>query len=262
MRWVTATIALSILVAALLFLPVLWLMPIAIFVAAAALYEFYSLILPEAGAWWKLVGVVTGLIVVINSCANQPLPGGEALALSITLIFSVVILMYQKLTSPAEIICRLVAGVAYIGLLFSFIPQLLYLPSGKKWVALAITGTVMMDTAAYLGGKATGRHKLIASLSPHKTSEGAIWGFAGSFAGCLLSKTLFFPDLALKHLLLLSAGFCVFGHLGDLSESVFKRAAGAKDSGIIMPGHGGMLDRIDSLLFTAPFIYYFAVHIY
>jgi phosphatidate cytidylyltransferase len=115
------------------------------------------------------------------------------------------------------------------------------------------------DAAAYYGGRAFGRHKLAPTVSPGKTWEGAA---AGMLAGLLLAAAAhywFFLDLPLKFALPLAAVMNIVGVLGDLTESALKRSAGAKDTAQILPGHGGMLDRIDSLLFNAPLIYYFAL---
>ena len=115
------------------------------------------------------------------------------------------------------------------------------------------------DAAAYYGGRAFGRHKLAPNVSPGKTWEGAI---AGMLAGLLLATAAhywFFRQLPLKFALPLAAVMNIFGVLGDLTESALKRSAGTKDTAKILPGHGGMLDRIDSLLFNAPLIYYFAL---
>ena len=115
------------------------------------------------------------------------------------------------------------------------------------------------DAAAYYGGRAFGRHKLAPSVSPGKTWEGAAAGMLASLLLAAGSHYWFFPELPLKFALPLAALMNIFGVLGDLTESALKRSAGAKDTAQILPGHGGMLDRIDSLLFNAPLIYYFAL---
>jgi phosphatidate cytidylyltransferase len=117
------------------------------------------------------------------------------------------------------------------------------------------------DAAAYYGGRAFGRHKLAPTVSPGKTWEGAVAGMLASLLLAVASHYWFFRQLPLKFALPLAAVMNVFGVLGDLTESALKRSADTKDTARILPGHGGMLDRIDSLLFTAPLIYYFA-HLY
>src|SRR5207237_9993337 len=112
------------------------------------------------------------------------------------------------------------------------------------------------DTAAYYTGRAFGRRKLAPSISPGKTWEGAIGGMTASLLAALAAHDLFFREVSLPAALLLAAVMNVFGVLGDLTESALKRGAGAKDAAKVLPGHGGLLDRLDSLLFNAPVIYY------
>jgi phosphatidate cytidylyltransferase len=114
------------------------------------------------------------------------------------------------------------------------------------------------DAAAYYGGRAFGKHKLAPNVSPGKTWEGAVAGMLASLLLAVAAHYWFFPELPLKFALPLAAVMNVVGVLGDLTESALKRSAGAKDTAQILPGHGGMLDRVDSLLFNAPLIYYFA----
>jgi phosphatidate cytidylyltransferase len=114
------------------------------------------------------------------------------------------------------------------------------------------------DAAAYYGGRTFGRHKLAPSISPGKTWEGAVAGMLASLLLAAASHYWFFPNLPIKFALPLAAVMNVMGVLGDLTESALKRSAGMKDTAQFLPGHGGILDRIDSLLFNAPVIYYFA----
>jgi phosphatidate cytidylyltransferase len=115
------------------------------------------------------------------------------------------------------------------------------------------------DTAAYLVGRVWGRHRLAPGVSPHKSTEGAIAGLMASIAAGLLARTWFAPYLSLGQALVLGALVGVFAQLGDLVESLLKRDAETKESSSIIPGHGGVLDRFDSLLFAAPLVYYFLV---
>jgi phosphatidate cytidylyltransferase len=115
------------------------------------------------------------------------------------------------------------------------------------------------DTGAYYTGRTFGRHKLAPSISPGKTWEGAVGGMLASLLMAVIAHFWFFPELSLKAALPLAAVMNVLGVIGDLTESALKRGAGAKDAAQILPGHGGLLDRLDSLLFNAPVIYYFGL---
>ncbi len=153
-----------------------------------------------------------------------------------------------------------VLGVMYVVLLGG---HLLALRTGftqsRSVDLLAFFFLVIMgsDTGAYYTGRALGKHKLAPSISPGKTWEGAIGGMIASLLMAVLAHFWFFRDLPLKWALPLAAVMNVLGVLGDLTESALKRGAGAKDAAQILPGHGGLLDRLDSLLLNAPLIYYF-----
>ena len=155
------------------------------------------------------------------------------------------------------------AEIFYIGWLLGYLVVLYGLDNGRSWVFLAIFATFGSDSAAYFLGKAFGKHKLAPSISPAKTWEGSIGGLLGSVAVSLL----FLLNTPLKvnaylnwwQLVIVALLISAFGQLGDLVESLFKRNTGAKDSGNIFPGHGGMLDRIDSIVFAAIVVYYVVV---
>ncbi|MGH9898610.1 MAG: phosphatidate cytidylyltransferase [Pyrinomonadaceae bacterium] len=153
-------------------------------------------------------------------------------------------------------------GVLYVALLGSFlIATRLYFesPLGSQLTTLFFIILMGSDIAAYYIGRTFGRHKLAPKISPGKTWEGAIGGFIASLLVTLVVKYTFFPQLGLIAGLSLAALMNVLGVIGDLTESALKRGAGAKDAANILPGHGGLLDRLDSLLFNAPVIYYFGL---
>jgi phosphatidate cytidylyltransferase len=111
------------------------------------------------------------------------------------------------------------------------------------------------DTAAYFGGLAMGKHKLFERVSPNKTWEGAVWGFAGAVLTMMAAQKLLIPYLEFHQAIIMGLIIGIFGQLGDLVESLFKRDAGVKDSSNIIPGHGGVFDRFDSLIFVSPILY-------
>jgi len=126
------------------------------------------------------------------------------------------------------------------------------------WRLVMLLGTlVIADTFAFFVGHALGRRRLAPSISPGKTVEGALGGLVGGIAGAFLIRQLGLPQLPALDTALLGAAVAAMGIAGDLLESLLKRWAGVKDSGGLFPGHGGMLDRLDSLLFGAPVLYYY-----
>jgi phosphatidate cytidylyltransferase len=152
-------------------------------------------------------------------------------------------------------------GVLYVPLLGSHLVALRTgCPQPLSAHLLSFFFLVLMgsDVGAYYTGRALGKRKLAPSISPGKTWEGAVGGVVAALLMADLAHFWFFRELPLKYAMPLAGIMAVLGILGDLAESALKRGAGAKDAANILPGHGGILDRLDSLLFNAPLIYYFA----
>ncbi len=154
-----------------------------------------------------------------------------------------------------------VLGVLYVVLLGGHLVAVrvgFAAPLSRHLLAFFFLVIMSADSAAYYGGRTFGSHKLAPGISPGKTWEGAIAGMMMSLLAAALAHVWFFPELPLRFALPLAAAMNVLSVVGDLTESALKRSAGAKDTANILPGHGGVLDRLDSLLFNAPVIYYFA----
>lgn len=148
-------------------------------------------------------------------------------------------------------------GVFYVGGLLAALP-ILHNAAGPAWVALAIAISFGNDTGAYFTGRACGKHKLAPTISPSKTVEGAVGGFAANLLVVFAARVLFMPELTLRDCVMIAVPSAIVGPAGDLVESLLKRAAGAKDSGRLLPGHGGLLDRIDALLFVGAYVCLYA----
>jgi phosphatidate cytidylyltransferase len=148
-------------------------------------------------------------------------------------------------------------GTLYVGLL-SYLYLLRSLPDGWIWLIFMLACTWACDTAAYFVGITFGKRRIAPVLSPKKSLEGAIGGLAGSVLISYLFAYIY-PFLSVPKMLLLGLLVGLAAEVGDLLESAFKRQAGIKDSSLLIPGHGGILDRIDSSLFTAPLVYYFVL---
>jgi phosphatidate cytidylyltransferase len=152
-------------------------------------------------------------------------------------------------------------GILYVPLLLGYLDMLRSGPLGIQWLFLMMFIVMCGDSAAYYLGSLFGKHKLYPAVSPNKSIEGALGGLLGSLAGALLFRLLFFPEIGI---VLCSAAALIVGaagQLGDLFESLLKRSCGVKDSGTIIPGHGGVLDRLDSILFAAPLIWFLSTRL-
>ncbi|MEM9193052.1 MAG: phosphatidate cytidylyltransferase [Myxococcota bacterium] len=144
----------------------------------------------------------------------------------------------------------LIVTPLYAGGLLAAIALLHRTPNGGSWVVLSMMLAWLGDTGAYFAGKGFGKHKLYEKVSPKKTIEGSIGGTLGSVGGAVFMHFTFLPELPLLHAVGLGVVASILGQAGDLAVSLVKRSAKVKDSGWIVPGHGGLLDRIDSLVMT------------
>ncbi|HXJ79868.1 MAG TPA: phosphatidate cytidylyltransferase [Candidatus Methylomirabilis sp.] len=153
-----------------------------------------------------------------------------------------------------------VFGICYVNWLLGYGVWLRDLPFGKEWILLLVWVTWLGEAAAYLVGSTVGRHQLAPLISPRKTIEGAAAQFFVSIAAAVVGQAWFFSELPREHAVVVGAVLGVAGQIGDLVESALKRSVGTKDTSRLIPGHGGMLDRIDSLLFNTPVLFYYAAH--
>ena len=219
-----------------------------------AAYEFQT---PHHGGATPLALAAAGL--------TAALPAGAFVGLDWLLWFTLggVLIPLAWVTIRAEPETALedwawaVAGLAYVGLVGAHIVLVRELPNGRDWVLLAVFGTFAVDTTAYFVGRAIGRRKLAPHISPGKTVEGTLGGLAGGFGMVVVLNYLLGIRLEAALIVPLAVLLPKAAVLGDLAESIIKRGMHIKDAGHIIPGHGGFLDRLDSLLFTFPVVYYF-----
>ncbi len=265
-RLITAVIVLPFLIASIL-VPSLWWLFILLAAVAMVLglWEFYLLakklqLRPDPAA-----GYLAGAAIVTIAVQRDP-------AVYVLLVQFVIIVLIA-----GTMIASTLRGAPFekmIGSVGATILGVLYIPFlGSHLIAirtgfeptlsahlLSFFFLVLMgaDAGAYYTGRALGKHKLAPSISPGKTWEGVVGGILAALAMGALAHFWFFRELPLKFILPLAVVMTVLGIFGDLAESALKRGAGAKDAAKLLPGHGGLLDRLDSLLFNAPLIYYFA----
>ncbi|MDR5695798.1 MAG: phosphatidate cytidylyltransferase [Armatimonadota bacterium] len=248
LRFVTAAVGLPIVVAAVWWggAPLLLLLAL---LAAAGIGEFDGL----ARGWGfrpltvlEGAGVALFLILAHARMESWLFPGMAALVMTILLAH---LLHGRRLEAVADAAMTLL-GVLYIGFLLSFLLWIRSLPQGRFYTLLVLAAVWSTDAVAYFVGLTLGRHPLSPHISPRKSWEGAIAGLAGGVGGAALLGRLLGLPVSISMAL---GGSCsVAGQLGDLVESALKRSAGVKDSGGLLPGHGGVLDRFDALFFAAP----------
>lgn len=182
----------------------------------------------------------------------------DILLLGLIVTFTVMLLRPQKRVSPFLDAALTLMGVVYVGWFFSYLIHLRKLPDGAALITLLLVGSAFTDMGGYFVGRKFGRIKLYPRVSPKKTVEGAFGGVVTAMAAC--SFVGFLTGLPYRHCLVAAVIIAIAGQFGDLFESSLKRDVGVKDSGTAIPGHGGALDRFDSLAFAAPIFYLYAVY--
>lgn len=262
LRVITALIGAPIIIILLMFGPVwLWKLLILSF-TIGGLYEIFSMVqkrFPDYGDL-KPAGMISGAVIaaviLFQTAYMMLLPGIMMLGGSLYFLF-----YFKDLTKVIERMGYLVLGLLYVAFLTPYLGLLRDISGydGRYIIILIFLITWGNDTLAYFSGRAFGKHKLYEKMSPKKTIEGAMGGLIGGIVLAIIAKYTFITELSLLDAILLSLFAGALGQMGDLVESMFKRYFGVKDSSKIIPGHGGILDRIDALLFTVPFTFYYLV---
>ncbi len=246
----------------LLILAILWHRPeawwgVSLFASAVGLHEFFAITHKDPTERW--FGVVFGVGLAAMS---YWLPWGLEVSLVLAVLGPALFYLFRFGELPTAIARAGVTtfGIIYAGLLIAFVAfQKRDLgDNGKWWVLLTLMIGWFGDTGAYFAGRFLGKTKLYPAISPGKTRIGALGGLAGSFGAAALANLWFFKDLGWVHGAIVTIIGGALGQSGDLVESMLKRAYGVKDSGKLLPGHGGILDRIDAVLFIAPWVYFYA----
>ena len=263
----------ALLIGVLFWVPPTGLLFILLAVAALACYEFFKL-LPAANIpRYPWIGTLCGLLFLIGVWFHLTQPATVPATIEPAMLFVLVatILVRQfpqkNNTRPLETMAGTIMGVLYAPFLLSFFPRLLLTwgDAGGRWIIFYLVVIVKLsDVGAYFVGSSMGRHKLVPRISPAKTWEGFFGGLVFSVAASLIWWKVAdgrIGALALPwfHALALGLLLALMGVLGDLAESILKRAANVKDSASYIRGMGGVLDVLDSLLLTAPTIYIYAL---
>lgn len=221
-----------------------------------ALFEFYRLCFGSRSHSW-LIGIgLTGFAALILGTHRPDIIVPTLLA-TLVCIISVPLLSRSPLEQSLRDGALTLFGVLYLGLTLGTLSMTRLLPLGEWLIFFLLLVTWASDTGAYLVGTLCGRHRLAPTISPKKTVEGLVGGLITAIIAGYAARWWFLPELSGLDCLILATLLTITGLWGDLTESAMKRSVGMKDSGGILPGHGGMLDRLDSLLFTAPVFYYY-----
>ena len=235
----------------IMFLPTVFFILLIVAVTILAMSEFYAMY--QIPGILRYACILVGVFVVIAAYAAS----GSLLDILIFSFMTILIirLLYKKDPSlAAKDLSAPVIGFFYIPCLLLF--QIFLQDSGPEWIILLYASVWIADSMAYYIGKGFGKRKLYRAMSPNKTVAGAFGSLLGGIGALIVLRVILVPSLSLSYAVWLGAGIGIITVIGDLVESMFKRDAGVKDSGMIIPGHGGILDKIDGSLFAGPFVYW------
>ncbi len=254
-RVATALVLVAV-VAAALFAGGGWLMLLVGALAMVGLIEFFTALRTVGYAPLSLFGLLGAIGVLVGAWVSGPIAAAGFVAAT-----AVAILLWYSLLvrrNPLENAALTMLGVLWIPVMFSFAAPIARHPDHRPLIIALVISTGVLDIGSFFIGKRFGKRKLAPQLSPNKTLEGLIGGILSAVVvTVLLTLIPWFEPLDWKAGLALAAIVAVFAPLGDLSESLVKRSIGIKDMSAILPGHGGILDRVDAFLFTIPAVYFF-----
>jgi phosphatidate cytidylyltransferase len=255
---IASSVVLIALCSAAVFIDVLFAVVI-VAIIMLGLYEYFTMLEKKGISIFKYFGIGIGVVIPLSIMIQfEPRKGHELIFIVLALLFLIIMQFKRRQNHGAIIgISTTIFGILYISWFLSFLIKIRHLPGGIGLIAAVLLITKMGDIGAYLIGSRFGKTLLIPRISPKKSIEGSIGGLVFSILAGMVSKQFMPNSFSLLHLAFISVGMGILGQIGDLSESLMKRDCGIKDSARIIPGFGGVLDVIDSLLFTAPVFYFY-----
>jgi phosphatidate cytidylyltransferase len=256
-RWITGIIAVPILVAVILYSSEGVFTGFIIIVILGAVIEYNRMVFNEESSWEKWEGLAVSFFFPLAAFSGDFRIILAVITCSVISVFILFLLRTNTRSFDFAPLGTLVLGFMYIPFMLSHFILIRKSDDGIVWIFLILVFAFSGDIAAYYVGRMLGKKKLLPSVSPGKTVEGTIALLIGCVVGCLVFRYVFYPKLSVIHAVIIGLWGGILGQLGDLCESLIKRASGVKDSGSFLIGHGGLLDRLDCLIFIAPLVYYY-----
>ena len=226
-----------------------------------AFIEYNRMAFGEGSVWEKREGLIIAVLIPLAAFSGDFRIVMAVVAFSVLSVFIIFLLKITDNSFDIIPVSKLVFGLTYIPLMLSHFILLRISQDGVIWILFVLVLAFSGDVAAYYVGRTIGKKKLLPLISPGKTVEGTIGLLAGSILGCLLFRSFFYQPISVFHAITLGLIGGILGQLGDLCESAIKRVSGVKDSGFLIIGHGGLLDRLDCLIFIVPFVYYYKLFV-
>jgi phosphatidate cytidylyltransferase len=260
-RWLTGILLAAVLLAVIIFASAEILATIITIFIIGGVWEYNRIVFGKGFLKEKIEINIFAIVIpaVVLFGTSQLLV--SVLTFCVLCVFILFLWSIKESTFDVLLVAKVIFGIMYIPLLTSHFILLRLLENGVYWILLVLIIAIVGDTAGLYIGKYFGKNKLSLLISPGKTIEGTIGLVFGSVLGSLIFSYFFFPDVSRVHILIISSVGSIIGQLGDLCESAIKRNYGLKDASSLLPGHGGLLDRMDSLIFVAPFVYYYRIFV-
>jgi phosphatidate cytidylyltransferase len=260
-RWLTGLILAAVIFVIILFASPCVLAAVIVLAAVGAVWEYNNIVLGKGFLKEKIEGTVYAIVIPLVMFLGSGQLVVAILAFCVLITFILFLGSIKDTNFDVTVVAKVVFGMMYIPFLISHLILLRGLEKGVLWVLFVLVLAFAGDITALYIGKYFGKHKLSPVISPGKTVEGTIGLILGSTVACLIFSYFIFPDLSFAKIGILAFIGSIIGQLGDLSESAIKRNYGFKDASSLLPGHGGLMDRMDCLLFIVPFVYYYRIYV-
>jgi phosphatidate cytidylyltransferase len=260
-RWLTGVILAAVILVIILIGSTEALAAVITIFIFGGVWEYNKIVFGKGFIKEKVEGLIFAVLIpTVVLCGNSQILI-TVITFCILSVFILFLWSVKESTFDILSVAKVIFGMIYIPFLMSHLILLRMLEKGIIWVLFVLVLAFAGDITALYVGKYFGKHKLIPLVSPGKTVEGTIGLVLGSTMACLIFSYFLLPKVSLIHIAILAFVGSIIGQLGDLCESAIKRNYGLKDASSLLPGHGGLLDRMDCLIFITPVVYYYRIYI-
>jgi phosphatidate cytidylyltransferase len=260
-RWITGIILVAIVLVIIIFGSKEALAAVITVAIIGGVCEYNNIVFGRGFIKEKSEGLFFAIIIPLVALFADSQMITAVLAFSVIVVFILFLWSVKESTFDILSVAKVMLGIVYIPFLMSHFILLRKITDGVYWILFILVLAFVGDTLALYVGKYFGKRKLIVLVSPGKTWEGTIALVSGSVVACLIYSYFLLPGISFVHIFILAFVGSIIGQLGDLCESAIKRNYGHKDASSLLPGHGGLLDRLDCLIFIAPFVYYYKIFV-